>query len=372
MIQFTVNSSEFFNRLQSLLKVVSTKGLPLCRCILFSLDDGNMTLSATDIETFVHCKLNISDSQGEGKFAIQAQLLSEMLKCMPEQPIRFIVDQNSNQIKVSYCNGINSFMSELNVHNFPDCKQLDENTKNITFNSSVLSENIKQALPFAGNDELRPVMNCIYLDIMSDKVVFVSSDGQKLIRKILKVTGNEKGSFLIPKKSAKIISGMLGTQNEEVQITFDSHFIRLECGDILIVVRQTEGRFPNYNSVIPTTNNKQCVLDKDDFASVIKRTMVFASETLLGKFSFSECTLNVSAQDIEQSFSSNETLFIEYTGESIDIGFKSNSLDDILQNIPGRNIKIEMSDSSHAGIFSPETQKEDTDLLVLLMPMMLS
>lgn len=372
MIQFTVNSVELCNRLQSLSKVVLTKGLHLCRCILFSLGDGNMTLSATDIETFVRCKLNIYDSKGKGEFAVQAQLLSDMLRNMPGQPICFIVDQESNQIRVSYCNGKNSFMSEKDVHNFPKCNQLKENTKLVTFHSSVLSENIKQALPFTADDELRPVMNCVYLDILSDKVAFVASDGQRLIRKILNISGNEQGSFLIPKKSAKVICGMLSSQNEDVHILFDNSFIRFECEDVLIVVRQTEGRFPNYNSVIPTKNNSICVLDKDDFASVVKRTMVFAAETMLGKFTFSDCTLSVSAQDIEKSLSSIETLFIEYVGEKIEIGFKSSCLVDILENIPDRKIKIEMTDSSHAGIFCPETQKEDTDLLVLIMPMMLS
>lgn len=158
-----------------------------------------------------------------------------------------------------------------------------------------------------------------YVDIENDKVVFFESKSVCLIRKKLNVGGRDKSSFLIPKKSAKNICGMLSMKNEVVQIIFDSTFIRLEYGDMIIVVRQTEGKYPNYNLVIPSDNNKQCILDKDDFASVIKKTMVFALETLLDKYSFSQGALNVSAQDIGLSLFSFETMFIEYAGDSINM-----------------------------------------------------
>lgn len=184
-----------------------------------------------------------------------------------------------------------------------------------------------------------------YVDIENDKVVFFESNRQTLIRKTLNVGGRDKSSFLILKKSAKNICRMLNMKNEVAQIIFDSTFIRLEYGDMIIVVRQTEGKYPNYNLVIPSDNNKQCILDKDDFASVIKRTMVFALETLLDKYSFSQGALNVSAQDIGLSLFSIETMFIEYTGDSIEIGFKSSSPVNILQIVPDKMIKLEMSDS---------------------------
>ena len=154
MIRFTVNSTEFSNRLQSLSKVVITKGLPICGSILFSLESGNMVLSATDMETFVQYNLNISENKEEGKFAIQARLLTDMLKCMPEQPLFFTVDQNSNQLKVNYQNGNNSFMSEQSVDSFPNCMKLEETTASIIFHSSILLENVSQSLlPFTADDE---------------------------------------------------------------------------------------------------------------------------------------------------------------------------------------------------------------------------
>ena len=217
-------------------------------------------------------------------------------------------------------------------------------------------------------------MNGIYFDISQQDVTLVSSDGHKLVRnKSFASTGNEKAAFILPKKPSNILKNILPKEQGDVQICFDDKNAMFTMENYQMTCRLIEGRYPNYNSVIPQNNPHKAVVDRAIFISALKRVSVFSSQaSSLIKLSLKENSMTISAQDIDFSTSAEETLTCQYDGKDMSIGFKSSFLIDILNNISSQNVIIELADPSRAGLIVPEEQEENEDLLMLLMPMMLN
>jgi DNA polymerase-3 subunit beta len=224
------------------------------------------------------------------------------------------------------------------------------------------------------DDELRPVMNGIYFDISTEGITLVASDGHKLVRcKTYAARGAEKAAFILPKKPANLLKNLLPKEQGDVQIGFDDRNAMFTLENYQMICRLIEGRYPNYNSVIPQNNPHRAIIDRALFISALRRVSVFSSQSSsLIKLSLSENQMKISAQDIDFSTSAEETIACQYGGNPMSIGFKSSFLIDILNNISAQNIIIELADPSRAGVIVPEEQEEDEDLLMLLMPMMLN
>ena len=240
--------------------------------------------------------------------------------------------------------------------------------------ADVMLTGINRCIFATADDELRPVMNGIYFDISQQDVTLVSSDGHKLVRnKSFASTGNEKAAFILPKKPSNLLKNLLPKEQGDVQICFDDKNAMFTMENYQMTCRLIEGRYPNYNSVIPQNNPHKAVVDRAIFISALKRVSVFSSQaSSLIKLSLKENSMTISAQDIDFSTSAEETLICQYDGKDMSIGFKSSFLIDILNNISSQNVIIELADPSRAGLIVPEEQEENEDLLMLLMPMMLN
>lgn len=185
--------------------------------------------------------------------------------------------------------------------------------------------------------------------------------------------GSEKAAFILPKKPANILRNLLAKEEGDTQIAFDDRNAMITMENYQMICRLIEGRYPNYNSVIPQNNPHKATIDRAGFMSALRRVSVFSSQaSSLIKLSLSENQMKVSAQDIDFSTSAEETIVCEYEGNDMSIGFKSSFLIDILNNISAQNVIIELADPSRAGVIVPEEQEENEDLLMLLMPMMLN
>ena len=217
-------------------------------------------------------------------------------------------------------------------------------------------------------------MNGIYFDITSEDITLVASDGHKLVRnKTYEAHGSEKAAFILPKKPANLLKNLLTKEQGDVQIGFDDRNATFILENYQMVCRLIEGRYPNYNSVIPQNNPHKAVIDRSSLISALRRVSVFSSQaSSLIKLNLSTNQMKISAQDIDFSTSAEETLMCQYEGNDMSIGFKSSFLIDILNNIPSTNVVIELADPSRAGVIVPEEQSENEDLLMLLMPMMLN
>lgn len=373
-MRFLVSSTTLFSHLQAISRVINSKNsLPILDCILIELNDGTITMTASDSETTLSTSIEVSEYEGEGRFAISSKTILEALKENPEQPLNFNINTDTMEITVKYPNGKYSMMAQ-NGDEYPLPKQMGSEVVNLTMAADVMLTGINRCIFATADDELRPVMNGIYFDISQQDVTLVSSDGHKLVRnKSFSSTGNEKAAFILPKKPSNILKNILPKEQGDVQICFDDKNAMFTMENYQMTCRLIEGRYPNYNSVIPQNNPHKAIVDRAIFISALKRVSVFSSQaSSLIKLSLKENSMTISAQDIDFSTSAEETLTCQYDGKDMSIGFKSSFLIDILNNISSQNVIIELADPSRAGLIVPEEQEENEDLLMLLMPMMLN
>ncbi len=373
-MKFIVSSTALSSHLQAVSRVINSKNaLPILDCFLFELQDGTLSVTASDNDTTLVTTLEVNESDGDGRFAITARTLLDALKEIPEQPLTFELNLTTLEIVVQYQNGKYSLMGQNPVE-YPLPAVLGENAVRVDIDAEVLLNGINRAVFATADDELRPVMNGIYFDITTDDITMVASDGHKLVRfKTREAKGNERAAFILPKKPASLIKNLLPKEQGNVAIEFDERIARFTLENYSMVCRLIEGRYPNYNSVIPQKSPYRVLADRMQLIGALRRVSIFSSQaSSLIKLGLQGGLMVVSAQDIDFSTSAEETLTCQYDGAPLSIGFKSTFLIDILNNISSADVVIELADPSRAGVITPAEQEEEEELLMLLMPMMLN
>jgi DNA polymerase-3 subunit beta len=239
--------------------------------------------------------------------------------------------------------------------------------------ADVLLDAVNKTIFCTADDELRPVMNGIYFDLNEEKITMVATDAHRLVRYTNdSVKGTQSVSFILPKKPAQLLRQVLkGTDN--VNVNFGAKNATFAFGQTVILCRQIEGRFPNYNAVIPQNNQNKVIVDRQTIVNACKRVAVFANTgTSLIKLALSENQIKISAQDIDFSTSAEETIACDYAGMPMAIGFKAPFLIEILSSIASQDVVLALADPARAGLILPSENDENQDLLVLLMPMLLN
>ncbi|MBQ6965234.1 MAG: DNA polymerase III subunit beta [Bacteroidaceae bacterium] len=372
-MRFNVSSTSLSNRLQTISRVQSSKNaLPILDCILFELSGGILKMTASDSETTMITTVEVTDADGEGKFAIGAKQLINSVKEISEQPITFTVNLETSAIEINYQNGHYNMIGQ-NGNEYPIPNMMAEGTRSIAIDSQVMLDGISRCLFAAADDELRPQMNGVYFDMTPDSITFVASDGHKLVRnRVLSVHADEPSAFILPKKPALLLKTVLPKAEGDAVVRFDDRNAEIRLTDYVISCRLIEGRYPNYNSVIPQDNPFRVTADRLTFISALRRVSVFASQSsALIKVHVEQGTLTVSAQDLDFSTSAEEHIMCEYDGMPMSIGFNGPFLIDVLNSITSSDVVMELADPSRAGVITPAEQDENEDLIMLLMPMML-
>lgn len=373
-MKFVVTSTELYNRLQSIGRVINSKSaLPILDCFLFNLEDKSLKVTASDNETTLDASLQVVESDGNGQFAIGSKNILDAIKELPEQPVVFQINDTTMAVTIEYMNGKFS-MSGQQADEYPTPAVLGESPVSFSIPANLLLDGINRTIFATADDELRPVMNGIYFDITTESITFVASDGHKLVRnRQYAVKGEEKAAFILPKKPANILKGLLAKEADDISVSFDHRNAIFIMPNHRMVCRLIEGRYPNYNSVIPQNIPFKVTVNRLAILSALRRVSVCSSaSSSLVKLRLQNNEVHVSAQDIDFAASAEEAIVCQYDGDPMSIGFKSNFLIDIISNISGEDICIEVSDPSRAGVITPATQEENADLLMLLMPMMLN
>lgn len=373
-MKFVVSSSALLSHLQAISRVINPKNnIPILDCFLLELEDNVLTITAADAETRLETKLEVSELSEPGSLAINAKNLLEPLRELPDQPLTIDVNLETLEVFIFYHNGKYNFVGQKSDE-FPTPKKLKDSAISMVLPAEVLFNGINRTIYATAEDELRPVMNGIYFDITDENITFVASDGHKLVRIInTAVKGDGRASFILPKKAALLLRSLLPKESGDVEIIFDENNAYVKMSNNILICRFVEGRFPNYNSVIPQNNPNNVTLDRVSFLNALKRVSVFSNPaSSLVKLQMSQDKIIVSAQDIDFQTSAEEVIPSQYNGNVMSIGFKAVFLIDILSNIPATDVTLELSDPSRAGIIFPVENEEDEDVLSLLMPMMLN
>ena len=351
-MRFTVSSTALSSRLTALSRVINSKNsLPILGDFLFEVVEGRLNLTASDSEVMMKTSIELNENDGNGRFCVGNHDLLEAVKGISEQPITFDVDQSGNIAKISYQNGMFSLPVE-NADEFPQPQQVSEGATVINIATPMLAENINRSLFLA----------------------VVASDGHKLVRnKVLNIKSEQPAAFILPKKPATLLKGVLGKQGGDVVIRFDERNAEINFEEGIIICRLIEGRYPNYNSVIPQSNPNQLTVDRLGLLAALRRVQPFSNDSSnLIRFHVENGTLQLDAEDYDFSKTATERMLCDYNGMPMSIGFKGSSFIEILSNFDCEQVNIQLADPSRAGLVLPSEQPENQDVLMLMMPMLIN
>ena len=374
-MRFTLSSSALSTKLGILSKVINTKNsLSILDSYLFEIRGGQLIITASDNANMMRCYVALSDYEGEGAFCIPNRIIQAAVKELPEQPLTFEVSSPDNSVKVIYQNGSYRVAGQ-SADDYPNLQPIENDVTEISIPASTLASNIQRTMFATANDELRMVMNGLYFDLREDSLNIVASDGHKMVRNmIFSCKTTNPSSFILPKKPAGLLRSVLDLNDEtEITIRFNNNNAEIKFPDGILSCRLIEGRYPNYSSVIPTDNPNVVNIDRKGLMSALRRVLPFASEsTQLVKLRLSPNNLELSSEDLDFATAAHEDLVCDYNGAQMSIGFKGSAIFDILNNLSSDNITIELGDPSRAGVIRPAEQPENEDILMLIMPMLLS
>ena len=373
-MRFTLSSSLLSNRLQTLAKVINSKNaLPILDSFLFEVRNDPIIITASDSEPDMKSTIVLAYRDGHAPIAGPNGTILDAVKELAEQPLTFDVDTEKRSIQISYQNGIYKFTTQ-DADEYPRTQSIPDGANVISVDASVLNDNITRSIFATAQDELRPVMNGIYFDLTPEGLAIVASDGHKLVRnKNFTIKSDIPASFIMPKKPANLLKNVLAKDSGDVVIKFDDRSAEISFSDGMLACRLIEGRYPNYNSVIPQNNPNQLTIDRKSLIGTLRRVLPFASESSqLIRFHLEAGKLELSSEDIDFATSAKEEIACEYTGQNMNIGFKGSSLSEILSNLDSEEVIIQLADPSRAGIIVPAEQPENEDVLMLIMPMLLN
>ncbi|MBQ7631618.1 MAG: DNA polymerase III subunit beta [Paludibacteraceae bacterium] len=373
-MKFNVSSSKLYSQLQAVCRVINNKNsLPILDDVLFDLQGNELKLTASDGETTIRTSVEVENVEGAGKVASAAKLLLETLKEFSEQPLSFTIDDNNFAVSMVSQNGTYSFVG-VNGNEYPLMPASEADAKAVTIPAGVLQSAIEKTIFCTADDDLRPVMNGIFFDIAENQVTMVATDAHRLVRYTNhSVSAPAAANFILPKKPASLLKNLLTKEEGDVTVTFGAKNARFEFGNTIVVCRQIEGRYPNYNAVIPQSNQNIVTVDRQTIINACKRVAVFANNgTAQLRLALSENQIKISAQDIDFSTSAEETISCDYNGMPMAIGFKAPFLIDLLSSVASTEVQLKLADPSRAGLIAPLENEENEDVLMLLMPMLLN
>lgn len=373
-MRFTISSSVLNSRLQLLAKVINSKStLKVLDCFLFECKNQSVQITASDTENTFQTQIQLDTLEGEGRFAVPNKNMLDALKELPEQPLTLEIDTDNYSISILYQNGVSKFAIQ-SAEDYPEIEKSTGGSTTLTMKSETLLDCISRSLFATDTNEIRPVMSGIYFDIDSEKVAVVATDGHKLVRNLNFGIGSESvSSFILPKKPANLLRNSLPKDDSDVVINFTQRNAEFIFGSMTLTCRLIEGRYPNYNAVIPQTNPNELTIDRKSLLSAVKRVLPFASaSSLLIRLSIEQGKATISSEDIDFAASAKESLLCEYNGQKMSIGFGGNSLVEILNAIDSEEVCIKLADPSRAGVVTPVTQPENQEILMLVMPMLLN
>jgi len=371
-MRFIVSTSTLLKQLQAVNGASSSSTvLPILENFLFEIKDGSLTISATDLQTSMTTSLPV-ESKEDGKVAVPSKILLETLKTLPDQPVAFSVDAQTFAIEISAGDGKYKLSGE-NGEDFPKIPTV-ENASSVSMPASVLAEAINKTIFAVSNDDLRPAMTGVFCQLSPQNITFVATDAHKLVRYRRNDTKSDAAaSFILPKKALTLLKASLGSDDSAVSLEYNSTSAFFRFGNINLICRLIDERYPDYEAVIPQSNPNKLTLDRSQLLNSLRRVVIFANKTTHQvRLKINGSELNISSEDVDFSNEAHERLGCQYEGEDMEIGFNAKFLIEMLGNLEGDEVTLEMSTPNRAGLLIPQTNNDNENVLMLVMPVMLN
>lgn len=371
-MKFIVNSAYLLKQLSNINGVITTNPVvPILENFLFELEKGGLTVTASDLQTSMITELQV-ESKEKGSIAVPARILLDTLKNLPEQPVTFSIDESTYSVEIISDNGRYKLSGE-NATDFPKVPSVS-NDFTAEISSEVLSRAVNNTIFATSNDELRPAMTGVYVNLGDKNTTFVATDGHRLVRyRRTDVKSDNGNAIIIPRKALNLLKATLPAENTDVVLNFNMANAFFKFGNIRMICRLIDERFPDYENVIPSGNNIKMTIGRNDLLGALKRISIYANKTTHQvRLKITGSELQISAEDLDFSNEANERLSCEHEGEDIEIGFNAKFLVEMLGNMDSEQIRLTMSAPNKAGVILPAEKDKAEDILMLVMPVMLN
>lgn len=371
-MRFIVSTSALLKHLQAISGALSSNTvLPILENFLFEIHDGSLQIAATDLQTSMSTSLQV-EAKDSGKIAIPSRILIDTLKTLPEQPVTFTINKENFGIEISAGDGKYKLAGE-DGDDFPKIPVI-ENAASVSLPADVLNNAITKTLFAVSNDELRPNMTGVFCQMDGGEIIFVATDAHKLVRyKRKDVTVDSAASFIIPKKALTLLKNTLPDDDSAVSVDYNASNAFFKFGQLQLICRLIDEKYPDYEAVIPTNNPNKLTVDRSQFLSCLKRVVIYSNKTTHQvRLKISGSELHISSEDPDFSNEAHERLTCQYEGEDLEIGFNARFLIDMLGTLDSDEVMLEMSTPNRAGLIIPTNQDEQEDILMLVMPVMLN
>jgi DNA polymerase-3 subunit beta len=371
-MKFIVSSALLLKELQKLGGIINnTNTLPILDNFLFEVNKNNLIITASDLETTFSSIINV-ESELDSMVALPARLLLDTLKTFPEQPLTFLKTEK-NTVEIIANNGKYA-VAYVGGEEFPKAPEVTD-SRTIQIKSNTLHTAINTTLFASGNDDLRPVMSGVFFQFSSEALTFVATDAHKLVKySRTDIKAEETAEFIMPKKPLQLLKAILQGSDEDVSIEYNDTNAQYRFGDSSLTCRLIDGKYPNYEAVIPKENPNQMQINRVNFLNSVKRVSIFSNKTTHQiRLNIAGTALQISAEDFDYSNSAEERIDCEYQGEDIKIGFNSRFLIEMLNGLDCNNVKLSMSLPNRAGLLTPlDNTEEGESITMLVMPVMLN
>ena len=371
-MKFIVSSSSLLKQLNHINGVVTTNPVvPILENFLFEIEDGKLTITASDLQTSMITELDV-EAKENGSIAVPAKILMETLRNLPEQPVTFSMDEKTFSIEISSDNGRYKLAGE-NAIDFPKIPEVSDGVA-VDISSDALASAISNTIFATSNDELRPAMTGVYINLSETNTTFVATDGHRLIRyRRVDVASDADQTIIVPRKALNLLKTTLPTENSNVTIEFNQANAYFHFNNIKMICRLIDERFPDFENVIPLDNENHMTINRTELLSSLKRISIYANKsTNQVRLKITGSELQISAEDLDFSNEANERLSCEHEGDDIEIGFNARFLIELLQNLESKEVTLMLSEPNRAGLIVPKEKNENEDILMLIMPVMLS
>lgn len=370
-MRFIVTSTGLLKNLQQISGVISANAvLPVLENFLFELKGNALTLTATDLETMMRVEMEVMEAQGDGRICIPSKILLEYLKNLPEQPVSFSVNEGDLSVEMSSASGKYKIGGEK-ADDFPK-EPSPEETTSFNVSSIALLESISNTLFAVSGDTLRPAMTGVYFELSPESLTLVSTDAHRLIKyRRNDVNAPASEGFVVPKKPLQQLRATLPADETQLELSYNNSHLFVSNNKLSMSCRLIDARFPDYKAVIPMDNPYKLIVNRADFLSALRRINIFSNKaTNQVVMDINGNSLQLSAQDIDFSYEGKETLSCQYSGEDMKIAFNAKLMVEMINNMEGESLEIDLSTPTRAGIFRPSEKDEQEEILMLLMPLM--
>ncbi|MEP3386954.1 MAG: DNA polymerase III subunit beta [Reichenbachiella sp.] len=371
-MKFIVSSSYLLKQLSAINGVITTNPVvPILENFLFEINDGKLTITASDLQTSMITELEV-EAKENGSIAVPSKILLETLRNLPEQPVTFSIDEETYSIEINSDNGRYKLAGE-NATDFPKVPNVSDGN-DVNISSDVLGNAINNTILATSSDELRPAMTGVYLNLSETNTTFVATDGHRLIRyRRVDIASDNGASMIIPRKALTLLKSTLPSSNTNVNVQYNVANAFFKFDGIHMVCRLIDERFPDYENVIPANNDNEMIIDRTELLGSLKRIAIYANKTTHQvRLKITGSELVISSEDLDFSNEANERLSCDHNGADIEIGFNGKFLIEMLANIDSTQVSMKFSEPNKAGLLFPVDKDDNEDLLMLVMPVMLS